>query len=140
VISANARIVTPRRPPYLAYQEDGGLSFGLDALQPEGHGSLLYVLYEGLSGTPVGAVQMEPPPQNSVPGCKPIKAILATLSDGEDTLIAALKQTWADASHQRCQAHFLANLADARTRSWITRPHYAKPCGRTWAGRSRREN
>ena len=39
--------------------EHGGLIFGLDGLQPEGHGTLLYVLYEVLSGTPVAAVQME---------------------------------------------------------------------------------
>jgi len=28
-------------------------------LQPEGYGTLLYVLYEVLSGTPIAAVQME---------------------------------------------------------------------------------
>jgi len=94
----------------------GGLIFGLDALQPEGHGSLLYVLYEGLSGTPVGAVQMEHATSEKL--CAWLQAyqgypVLATLSDGEDTLIAALKQTWANAPHQRGQEHFLANLADA---------------------------
>ncbi len=94
----------------------GGLIFGLDALQPEGHGSLLYVLYEVLSGTPVGAVQLEHATTEKL--CAWLQAyqgypVLATLSDGEDTLIAALKQTWVDAPHQRCQEHFLANLADA---------------------------
>jgi hypothetical protein len=37
---------------------------------------------------------------------------LATLSDGEDTIIAALKKTWPEAPHQRCQEHFLGNLAE----------------------------
>ncbi|MCG6138597.1 MAG: hypothetical protein MET45_28950 [Nostoc sp. LLA-1] len=32
--------------------EHGGLIWAIDALQPEGHGTLLYVLYEVLSGTP----------------------------------------------------------------------------------------
>jgi len=31
----------------------------MDALQPEGCGSLLYVLYEVLSSTPVAAIQVE---------------------------------------------------------------------------------
>ena len=39
----------------------GGLIWGIDALQPEGHGSLLYVLYEVLSGTPVAALQANYP-------------------------------------------------------------------------------
>jgi transposase-like protein len=38
--------------------------------------------------------------------------VLATLSDGENGIIAALKTTWPEAPHQRCQAHFLNNLAD----------------------------
>jgi transposase-like protein len=38
--------------------------------------------------------------------------VLATLSDGEDTLIAALKQVWPNAPHQRCQDHFLGNVAE----------------------------
>ena len=38
--------------------------------------------------------------------------MLATLSDGEDTLIAALKQVWPNAPHQRCQDHFLGNVAE----------------------------
>jgi len=42
-------------------EKHGGLIFGVDALQPEGHGSLLYVLYEILSGTVVSAIQLESP-------------------------------------------------------------------------------
>ena len=40
-------------------EKHGGVIFGLDGLQPEGSGSLLYVLYEVLSGTAVGALQVE---------------------------------------------------------------------------------
>jgi len=49
-------------------------------------------------------------------------AVLATLSDGEKAIVAALKASWRDAPHQRCQLHFLNNLAkpamevDARLR------------------------
>jgi hypothetical protein len=96
--------------------QHGGLVFGLDALQPEGHGSLLYVLYEALSGTPVGAMQMEQATAEKLSAWLQAYQgypVLATLSDGEDTLIAALKRTWAEAPHQRCQEHFLANLAEA---------------------------
>lgn len=97
-------------------EKHGGLIFGLDALQPEGHGSLLYVLYETLSGTPVGAVQMEAATAEKL--CEWLQEyqaypVLATLSDGEDTIIAALKKTWPEAPHQRCQEHFLANLTEA---------------------------
>ena len=37
---------------------------------------------------------------------------LAIVSDGEDAIIAALKKTWPEAPHQRCQEHFLGNVAE----------------------------
>ena len=40
-------------------EEHGGLIWALDGLQPEGHGTLLYVLYEVLGQTPVAAIQLE---------------------------------------------------------------------------------
>jgi hypothetical protein len=95
-------------------EKHGGVIFGLDGLQPEGCGSLLYVLYEVLSGTVVGALQAEK--VNADQLTKWMQAyqqypVIATLSDGEDTLIAALKQAWPNAPHQRCQDHFLGNVA-----------------------------
>ena len=39
--------------------------------------------------------------------------MLATLSDGEKSIIAAMNSTWIDAPHQRCQAHFLGNLSES---------------------------
>jgi hypothetical protein len=97
--------------------EHGGLIWGLDALQPEGNGTLLYVLYEVLSSTPVAAIQLEHPTADELAEwLKPYHdlpfPVLATLSDGEDTLIAALKSTWPQSPHQRCQAHFLNNLVE----------------------------
>jgi len=93
----------------------GGVIFGLDGLEPEGSGSLLYVLYEVLSGTLVGALQAEAVSAEELArwleGYQQYP-VLATLSDGEDTLIAAMKQVWPNAPHQRCQEHFLSNVAE----------------------------
>jgi len=108
--------------------EHGGLIFGLDGLQPEGHGTLLYVLYEVLSGTAVAAVQMEhATTQKLVEWLQTYQhyPALAVVSDGEEAIITALKQTWPDAPHQRCQEHFLGNVAqgvlkhDARLRKQL---------------------
>jgi len=100
-----------------AAETHGGLIWGLDGLQPEGHGPLLYVLYEVLSGTPVAALQVNhPTAEELVQWMQPYRALpfkgLATLSDGEETLIAALKSCWPEAPHQRCQEHILSNLAE----------------------------
>lgn len=110
--------------------ERGGVVWAIDALQPEGHGTLLYVLYEALSGTPVSALQASYPTAEALRvWLEPYQAlplpVLATLSDGEERIIAALKGSWPDAPHQRCQEHMLANLAeavlteDAQLRRWM---------------------
>lgn len=96
-------------------EKQGGLIFGVDALQPEGHGSLLYVLYEILSGTVVSALQVEAPNEKDLTDW--LKAyqnypVLANISDGEERIIAALRAVWPNAPRQRCQEHFLGNLAD----------------------------
>jgi hypothetical protein len=95
----------------------GGLIWAIDGLKPEGRDTLLFVLYEVLSAMPVAAIQLEGANQGQL--CrwlKPYQAmgypVLATLSDGEKGIIAALKTTWPQAPHQRCQAHFLNNLAE----------------------------
>jgi len=95
----------------------GGVIWAVDALQPEGASGMLYVLYEVLSGQPVAALQREQVGEKELvewlePYRKLQLPVLATLSDGENTLIAALKTCWPQAPHQRCQAHFLNNLVD----------------------------
>lgn len=95
--------------------EQGGLILGVDALQPEGSGSLLYVLYEVLSESVVAALQLEPATEKDL--TEWLQAyqsypVLATLSDGEERIIAALRTVWPTAPHQRCQEHFLGNLAE----------------------------
>jgi hypothetical protein len=98
-------------------QKHGGLIWAIDALQPEGCGSSLYVLYEVLSGTPVSAIQLEnPTTPRLTEWLAPYKElpfnVLATLSDGEKAIVAALKGCWQDAPHQRCQLHFLNRVAE----------------------------
>lgn len=95
----------------------GGLIWAIDGLKPEGHSTLLFVLHEVLSGTPVAAIQLEGANQEQLCGWLKLYQelgypVLATLSDGEKGIIAALKATWPEAPHQRCQAHFLSNLAE----------------------------
>jgi hypothetical protein len=96
-------------------EKHGGLILGVDALQPEGHGSLLYVLYEILSGTVVSAIQLEPPNEKDLTDWLMTYQdypVLASISDGEERIIAALRAVWPTAPRQRCQEHFLGNLAD----------------------------
>ena len=100
-----------------AVAEHGGLIWALDALQPEGHGTLLYVLYEVLSSTPVAAIQLDHAKTRELVEWLALYqalpyAVLATLSDGENAIIEALETCWPEAPRQRCQAHFLNNLAD----------------------------
>jgi hypothetical protein len=99
-----------------AAQQHGGLMWAIDALQPEGSDPALYVLYEVLSNTPITALQERNPtaerlqawlePYTHVPF-----AVLATLSDGEKAVVAALKTLWPASPHQRCQLHFLNAIA-----------------------------
>jgi len=111
-------------------KEHGGLVWGIDALQPEGYSTLLYVLYEVLSGTPVAGVQLDHPTADDlVAWLRPYQAlpykVLATLSDGEKAIIAALEACWPDALRQRCQEHYLGNLAepvlkvDGKLQEWM---------------------
>ena len=111
-------------------EKHGGVIWGIDALQPEGHGTLLYVLYEVLSGTPVAGIQLDHPTADElVAWLRPYQAlpyqVLATLSDGEKAIIAALETCWPDAPRQRCQEHYLGNLAepvlkvDGKLQEWM---------------------
>jgi hypothetical protein len=104
--------------------------WGIDALQPEGHGTLLYVLYEVLSGTPVAGIQLDHATADELiawlaPYQELPYEVLATLSDGEKAIIAALKTCWPDAPRQRCQEHYLGNLAepvlevDRKVQEWM---------------------
>jgi hypothetical protein len=113
-----------------AARQHGGLIWAIDALQPEGSDSPLYVLYEVLSNTPVSALQESNPTTERLrawlePFTHLTFPVLATLSDGEKAVVAALKASWSHVPHQRCQLHFLNNIAkgalevDARLRQHL---------------------
>jgi hypothetical protein len=95
----------------------GGWIWAMDAMQPEGDGSLLYVLYEVISRTPVGAIQLSQPSGEALMAwLQPYRELpypaLATLSDGEKAINEALQASWPAALHQRCQAHCLSNWVE----------------------------
>ena len=99
-------------------QEYGGLIWAIDGLEPEGSNQVLYVLYEVQSGRAIAAWQSAAADEMELLAwLQPYRTlpyrVLATLSDGERALVAALKAAWPQAPHQRCQAHFLNNLASA---------------------------
>lgn len=100
-----------------AVREYGGLILMADGLQADSEGPTLYVLYEVLSSTPLSAVLID---KADTPhliawlsgvdlGDFPV---LATISDEEKALIAALKTVWSEEKHQACQLHFLKNLSE----------------------------
>jgi hypothetical protein len=94
----------------------GGVVWAVDALQPEGDGTLLYVLYEAVSGTPISALAATHASAAELSAWLQAAQqlpyrVLATLSDGEASIGAALRACWPSAPHQRCQVHFLSNIA-----------------------------
>lgn len=79
---------------------------------------MLYVLYEVLGGTPVSALQSDHPTADKLgEWLRPYRElphkVLATLSDGEDTIVVAMKACWPESPHQRCPEHVLANIAES---------------------------
>jgi hypothetical protein len=99
-----------------AVAQNGGVVWAVDALQPDGGSPLLYVLYDAVSGTVYRALQA--PHASAAELSMWLHAaqtlpypVLATLSDGEDAIGTALRTCWPTAPHQRCQVHFLNNLA-----------------------------
>ncbi len=99
-----------------AVAAQGGVVWAVDALQPEGDGTLLYVLYDAVSGTTVSALAT--PHASAAELSTWLQTaqalpypVLATLSDGDAAIGGALRTCWPAAPHQRCQVHFLNNLA-----------------------------
>ena len=76
------------------------------------------MLWEVLSGTPVSGMLIDKADEPHLTAWlrKGIDLIggfpiLATLSDGEKALKAALKEVCSNAPHQLCQEHFMGNLS-----------------------------
>ena len=102
-----------------AAEKYGGLILKADGLRPDGDGPQLYVLWEVLSGTAVIGMLVDKADEPHLrawlsEGLDSIGnlPILATLSDSEKALKAALKAVCPNAPHQLCQEHFISNLSD----------------------------
>jgi hypothetical protein len=97
-------------------KKHGGVIWAVDALKPEGSGILLNVLYEVLSSTPVAALQGERVSTEELAvwlrPYQDVFPVLATLSDGEETISAAFEMCWPGKPHQHCQMHFLGNVVE----------------------------
>lgn len=102
-------------------QRYGGLIISLDGLEPEGAQEQLWVVREVLSAS-ILAVAWLPRLNASTLGrlLAPLSQqlreahwpVLATLSDKQHVVMAAVQAAWPDAPHQWCQAHYLRNLAE----------------------------
>jgi len=111
----------PKRQERLAEaaKKYGGLILKADGLRPDGDGAQLYVLWEVLSGTPINGMLIDKADETHLKawlskGLDLIGdlGILATLSDNEKALKAALQAVCSDAPHQLCQEHFMSNLSE----------------------------
>ena len=97
----------------------GGLIISLDGLEPEGAQEQLWVVREVLSGT-ILAVAWLPRVNATTLGVllAPVVTLLreadwpllATVSDKQQVVVAALQDTWPTIPHQWCQAHYLRNV------------------------------
>jgi len=97
--------------------EYGGLIIAGDGLKPDGCGGTLYVLYEVLSGTPVGAMWQDVADAVRLTAwMRETEAakfkVLATMSDKEDALIIGFNTVWPASKHQLCQSHFVGALSE----------------------------
>ena len=94
--------------------EHGGLIFGLDGLQPEGHGHNIVCTLRSLewhAGNRGANEQATTEKLSAWLQAYQHYPALANVSDGEEAIISALKKTWPEVPHQRCQEHFLGNVA-----------------------------
>lgn len=112
--------IWPKRRERLAEaaREYGGLILKADGLRPDGDGPQLYVLWEVLSGTPINGMLLDKADEahltawlNEGLDLTEGLPLLATLSDFEKALAAALKTVCPHTPHQLCQEHFLGNLS-----------------------------
>jgi hypothetical protein len=97
----------------------GGLIISLDGLEPEGAQEQLWVVREVQTGLILLSAWLPRTSKESfcallAPVVELLKGqdwrLLATVSDRERSLEAALVEIWPDVPHQWCQSHYLRNL------------------------------
>lgn len=99
----------------------GGLILSADGLQPEGAQEQLWVVREVLSGSILAVGWLPRVASETVQSLlAPVAAffaaqhwsLLATVSDKQVPLAAALAALWPEVPHQWCQAHYLRQVAE----------------------------
>ena len=97
--------------------EHGGLIVSLDGLQPEQGNEQLWVVREVLSGTVLGAANLQ---QATAPMLvallQPIRTaglpVLGVVSDAQESIRLAVAEVFSDVPHQLCQYHALREAAE----------------------------
>ncbi len=97
--------------------EHGGLIVSLDGLQPEQGNEQLWVVREVLSGTVLGAANLQQATAPMlVPLLTPIRTaglpVLGVVSDAQESIRLAVAEVFPDVPHQLCQYHALREAAE----------------------------
>lgn len=96
--------------------EHGGIIVSLDGLQPERGNEQLWVVREVLSGTVLGAANLQQASAAMlVPLLQPIRTaglpVLGVVSDAQESIRLAVAEVFPDVPHQLCQYHALREAA-----------------------------
>lgn len=100
-----------------AVEEHGGIILALDGLQPEQGNDQLWVVREVLTGTVLGAVNLQQASAKALEGLlRPIQAsglpVLGVISDAQESIRLAVAAVFPKAPHQVCQYHALREAAE----------------------------
>jgi len=115
LLRASQQDLTMLLAPTIA--EHGGLIVSLDGLQPEQGNEQLWVVREVLSGTVLGAANLQQATAPMlVPLLKPIRTaglpVLGVVSDAQESIRLAVAEVFPDVPHQLCQYHALREAAE----------------------------
>jgi len=95
----------------------GGIILALDGLQPEQGNEQLWVVREVLSGTVLGAANLQQATAESLAGLlRPVRAaavpVLGVVSDAQESIRLAVAEVFPGVPHQLCQWHALREAAE----------------------------
>jgi hypothetical protein len=107
----------PRERLVATVEEHGGIILALDGLQPEQGNEQLWVVREVLSGTVLGAANLQ---QASAPFLvrllRPLREaelpVLGVVSDAQESIRLAVAEVFPGVPHQLCQYHALREAAE----------------------------
>ncbi len=107
----------PREPLARIVATHGGVVLSLDGLQPEQGNEQLWVVREVLSGTVLGAANLQQATAAVLEGLlRPIAAlelpVLGVISDAQESVRLAVAGVFPGAPHQLCQYHALREAAE----------------------------